>query len=148
MKKALIIVDLQNDYFPGGNMELVGIEQAAKNARAALDLFRTKKLPIIHIQQHIQLVKVIDDNMGDTAADSSFYFFRRLVITGEVNPVRGKARYAGQFEFASRDHIEIKPFILDQLQHRPGGKGLGGVANGRFRIAPAELLLKSGALVT
>lgn len=31
-------------------MELVGIEQAAKNARAALDLFRAKKLPIFHIQ--------------------------------------------------------------------------------------------------
>lgn len=50
MKKALIIVDLQNDYFPGGNMELAGIEQATKNARAALDLFRAKKLPIFHIQ--------------------------------------------------------------------------------------------------
>jgi len=50
MRKALVIVDLQNDYFPGASMELVGIEQAAKNARAALDLFRAKKLPIFHIQ--------------------------------------------------------------------------------------------------
>lgn len=50
MKQALIIVDMQNDYFPGGKMELVGIEDAAKNAQRALGLFRAKKLPIFHIQ--------------------------------------------------------------------------------------------------
>jgi len=50
MKRALIIVDIQNDYFPGGKMELVGIENAANNARHALELFRAKNLPIFHIQ--------------------------------------------------------------------------------------------------
>ncbi|MBN1982204.1 MAG: hypothetical protein JW795_11775 [Chitinivibrionales bacterium] len=25
MKKGLILIDIQNDYFPGGNMELAGI---------------------------------------------------------------------------------------------------------------------------
>jgi nicotinamidase-related amidase len=32
MKRGLILIDIQNDYFPGGNMELVGMEQAAENA--------------------------------------------------------------------------------------------------------------------
>lgn len=50
MKQALIIVDIQNDYFPGGKMELVGIEIAVKNAKHALELFRAKNLPIFHIQ--------------------------------------------------------------------------------------------------
>jgi nicotinamidase-related amidase len=50
MKPALIIVDMQNDYFPGGKMELTGIEEAAKNARRALERFRAKNLPIFHIQ--------------------------------------------------------------------------------------------------
>lgn len=50
MKRALIIVDLQNDYFPGGRMELVDIEEAAINAQHALELFRAKMLPIFHIQ--------------------------------------------------------------------------------------------------
>ncbi len=27
MKTALIIIDIQNDYFPGGRMELAGTEQ-------------------------------------------------------------------------------------------------------------------------
>lgn len=50
MKRGLIIVDIQNDYFPGGKMALVGMETAAKNARHALELFRAKNLPIFHIQ--------------------------------------------------------------------------------------------------
>ena len=50
MTTALIIVDLQNDYFPDGKMALVGIEDAAKKAHHALELFRARNLPIFHIQ--------------------------------------------------------------------------------------------------
>jgi nicotinamidase-related amidase len=50
MKTALIIIDIQNDYFPGGRMELVGAEQAAQRASEALAYFRNNKLPIVHIQ--------------------------------------------------------------------------------------------------
>ena len=50
MNDCLILVDLQNDYFPGGNMELVGIEEAALNAQLLLNEFRTAKAPVIHIQ--------------------------------------------------------------------------------------------------
>ncbi len=54
MYRGLVIVDLQNDYFPGGKMELFGIEAAADNARILLAEFRKSKSPIIHIQ-HISL---------------------------------------------------------------------------------------------
>ncbi|HKJ31408.1 MAG TPA: cysteine hydrolase family protein [Balneolales bacterium] len=50
MKQALLIVDIQNDYFPGGKMALVGMEDAAKNAQRVLGLFRAGNLPIFHIQ--------------------------------------------------------------------------------------------------
>jgi nicotinamidase-related amidase len=50
MKTALIIIDIQNDYFPGGRMELVGAETAALRAKEALTYFRNDKLPIVHIQ--------------------------------------------------------------------------------------------------
>jgi len=46
--RALIIVDLQNDYFPGGRWELVGIEPAAANAARVLATFREKGLAVIH----------------------------------------------------------------------------------------------------
>ena len=50
MKLALLLVDIQNDYFPGGNMELVNIEAASSNARKLLDRFRYQGLPTFHIQ--------------------------------------------------------------------------------------------------
>ena len=50
MNDCLILVDLQNDYFPGGMMELVGIQAAAANAQILLNEFRKSKTSIIHIQ--------------------------------------------------------------------------------------------------
>ena len=50
MKSALIIVDIQNDYFAGGRMPLVGIDQAAANARKLLDHFRNAGGAMFHIQ--------------------------------------------------------------------------------------------------
>jgi nicotinamidase-related amidase len=50
MNDCLILVDLQNDYFPGGRMELVGIQAATAKAQVLLNDFRRSKSPIIHIQ--------------------------------------------------------------------------------------------------
>jgi len=50
MSSGLILVDLQNDYFPGGTMALVGIDSAARNARQLLLAYRQERLPVIHIQ--------------------------------------------------------------------------------------------------
>lgn len=47
---ALILVDIQNDYFPGGSMELVGMEAAAENAAKMLTRARQDHQPIFHIQ--------------------------------------------------------------------------------------------------
>ncbi|MEJ2655746.1 MAG: cysteine hydrolase family protein [Desulfobacterales bacterium] len=50
MKSGLILIDIQKDYFPGGKMELVGMEKAANNAGKLLDKFRKAKLPVFHVQ--------------------------------------------------------------------------------------------------
>lgn len=47
---ALLVIDIQNDYFPGGAMALEGAEQAGSRAGLAIDRFREKKLPIIHVR--------------------------------------------------------------------------------------------------
>jgi len=49
-KTALILVDIQNDYFPGGKMTLEGIEAACANAARLLQHFRGKQLPVFHIR--------------------------------------------------------------------------------------------------
>ena len=50
--KALLIIDIQNDYFERGMMPLSNSEEAAMNAKKLLTDFRQKELPII-IVQHI-----------------------------------------------------------------------------------------------
>ena len=50
MNKALVIIDIQNDYFENGTMTLVGAEEASLNARKILDKFRSEGLPVIYIQ--------------------------------------------------------------------------------------------------
>lgn len=50
MTTALILIDLQNDYFPGGTMELVGAEAAVAQAARLLQAFRQSGLPVFHVQ--------------------------------------------------------------------------------------------------
>jgi nicotinamidase-related amidase len=50
MTRALVIVDIQNDYFPGGRNPLEGPEEAAAHARELLDAFRDSGEPLVHIQ--------------------------------------------------------------------------------------------------
>jgi nicotinamidase-related amidase len=54
MTTALLIVDIQNDYFPGGKMELVGSPEAAGEAARLLSAFRAAGAPIFHMQ-HVSL---------------------------------------------------------------------------------------------
>jgi nicotinamidase-related amidase len=50
MKSALLLIDIQNDYFPGGKMELVRPLEAAKKARDLLQCFRDHDQFHVHIQ--------------------------------------------------------------------------------------------------
>jgi len=50
MKTGLILVDIQNDYFAGGRMELVGMDAAGEKAGQLLTLFRDNGWPTFHIQ--------------------------------------------------------------------------------------------------
>ena len=47
---ALVLIDLQNDYFDGGAMELVGAADAVMQARALLETFRARAWPVFHVQ--------------------------------------------------------------------------------------------------
>lgn len=48
-KTALLLIDIQNDYFPGGKMELDGAETAARQAAKLLQCWRDRLLPVVHI---------------------------------------------------------------------------------------------------
>jgi nicotinamidase-related amidase len=50
MTAALLIIDIQNDYFPGGAMALHQPEAAAANAAKLLSAFRQSGRPVVHMQ--------------------------------------------------------------------------------------------------
>ncbi|OJT99506.1 MAG: cysteine hydrolase [Rhizobium sp. 63-7] len=69
---ALIIVDLQNDYFDGGKFPLVGTEEAAANAAKLLENFRNKGDLVVHVQ-HV-------------STESDAGFFAPGTDGAEINP--------------------------------------------------------------
>ena len=50
MKKALLVIDLQNDYFPGGKYPLWNTDAVLTNVEQAILAARAKDIPIILIQ--------------------------------------------------------------------------------------------------
>jgi nicotinamidase-related amidase len=54
MNKALLIIDIQNDYFEGGAFELVNPTQASLKAKELLEYFRKNSMPVFHVQ-HINI---------------------------------------------------------------------------------------------
>ncbi len=51
-KTALLIIDIQDFYFPGGKAELVSPEKASQNAKLLLADFRKKKQTVIHVRHN------------------------------------------------------------------------------------------------
>ena len=50
MARALVVIDIQNDYFPGGRNELVGADDAAARAAEVLAGFRERGEQVVHLQ--------------------------------------------------------------------------------------------------
>lgn len=54
MKTAILLIDIQNDYFPGGANELIQAEEAGLWAGKLIRSARLQQIPVIHVQ-HISL---------------------------------------------------------------------------------------------
>jgi nicotinamidase-related amidase len=50
MSRALLLIDIQRDYFPGGRHPLVGSDRAADAASQVLAAFRAGREPVVHVQ--------------------------------------------------------------------------------------------------
>ena len=77
MKTALLIIDIQNDYFPGGKYPLVNPPEAAQKAYMILQCFREQGGYHVHIQ-HISLESdatfFISGDRGTDIHDSVAHF--------------------------------------------------------------------------
>lgn len=52
-KRAILVVDIQNEYFPGGNLPLVGIEKAAANAAKVVAAARQQGDLVVNIRHEV-----------------------------------------------------------------------------------------------
>ena len=109
MTIGLVIIDVQNDYFKGGRMELVGMEEAAKNCQLLLEGFRAMNKPIFHIQ-HLSVQEgatfFIPDTDGCKTHES-------------VRPKEGEAlvrkHYPSSFRDTNLDSLLKKSEITDLI---------------------------------
>ncbi len=65
MKTALVLIDIQNDYFPGGAYELEGIDAASHQAHELLTYFRKHNHSLFHIQ-HVERSGAVPFFLPDT----------------------------------------------------------------------------------
>jgi nicotinamidase-related amidase len=79
MSTALIIIDIQNDYFPNGKMELSKPVKAADNAAKILERFRKNNGNIFHIQ-----------HISDEGASFFLPNTKGAKINGSVLPIDGE----------------------------------------------------------
>jgi len=110
MRTALLIIDIQNDYFPGGKMELVDSTEAASNAGVLLRKCRELNLPIIHIQ-HISV-----------RSNATFFLpgTEGVEIHQSVKPVEGETIIRKNYPNSFRDtplleklnELQIKKLIV------------------------------------
>jgi len=78
IKTALLIVDIQNFYFPGDGPGLVNVVPASLNAKEILQLFREKKQLVVHIKHKALKGGEIHKNVAPIAGE-------KVITKVEVN---------------------------------------------------------------
>lgn len=78
LKTALIIVDIQNFYFPGGDAELVNPEGASLNAQKLLKYFRENNMTIVHVRHNYEPGGAIHKNVSPVDGE-------KIISKNEVN---------------------------------------------------------------
>lgn len=106
MKKALLIIDIQNDYFPGGSHLLYQPEAAGMNAGKLLEYARQKEIEVVHIQ-HIALNEGADfflDGMYGSKINDCVQPIEKekVIVKNYPNGFRG----TGLLEYLRQKNIE------------------------------------------
>ena len=97
---ALLLIDIQNDYFKGGANPLVGSLEASLKAQEILHYFRNKNLPVIHIR-HLSTIRGATYFLPETTG---------AVIHSNVQPLTDEKVITKQFPNSFRD-TELWPFL-------------------------------------
>ena len=107
MTTALLLIDIQNDYFPGGNMELEGSPEASLRAREILTAFRERNLPVVHIQ-HVATRPGAIFFLPDTAG---------VKIHANVEPLPGEVVFQKNYPNSFRDTPLLEHLRDHKIDH-------------------------------
>jgi len=119
-KTALLLIDIQNFYFPGGRLPLENPEKASLNSRKILESFRERGRLIVHIKHNaksgadihksvapLKEEKIISKNYANSFKDTGLLEYLRshkishIVICGMMTHmcVEAAARAASDLDF-------------------------------------------------
>ena len=92
MSKALIIIDIKNEYFENGALALKDPIPASENAKKLLNFFRSNNLPLVHVQ-HV------------SPAGAPFFVAdtKGVEIHEHVKPIEGEKVITKQYPNSFRD---------------------------------------------
>jgi nicotinamidase-related amidase len=107
MNTALLLVEIQNDYFPNGRTPLEKSIEATAKAEAVLRVYREKKFPVIHVQ-HIS-----------THPDASYFLpcTKGAEFYAPVQPVKGETIIKKHYPNSFKDTGLLNHLIKNQINH-------------------------------
>lgn len=110
MTKALLVIDLQNDYFPGGKFPLWNTEVVLQNIEQAIGRANTQSIPVIHIQHVAKQGMAPFFNEGTPGAD----IHPRILAAAPKAPIVVK-EFADSFEKTTLEETLAKLSVTDLL---------------------------------
>jgi nicotinamidase-related amidase len=107
MNTALVLLEIQNDYFPNGRTPLEKSLESTTKTQAVLQAFRDKKLPVIHIQ-HIS-----------TQPDASFLLpcTKGADFHASVQPVKNETIIKKHYPNSFKDTSLLNHLIKNHINH-------------------------------
>jgi nicotinamidase-related amidase len=107
MNTALLLLEIQNDYFPNGRIPLEKSTEACAKAQTALATSREHKRPVIHVQ-HI------------STQPNAAYFLpctKGAEFHPNVQPIKGEMIVKKHYPNSFKDTVLLNHLIKNQISH-------------------------------
>lgn len=107
MNTALLLLEIQNDYFPNGRIPLDKSLEASAKAQSVLHAYREMKLPVIHVQ-HIS-----------THPDATYFLpcTKGAEFYSAVQPTKSEAIIKKHYPNSFKDTGLLNYLIKNQINH-------------------------------
>lgn len=107
MNTALLLLEIQNDYFPNGRIPLERSIEASAHAQIVLSAYREKHLPIVHVQ-HIS-----------THPDATYFLpcTKGAEFYTSVQPAKGETIIKKHYPNSFKDTGLLNHLIKNQINH-------------------------------